>query len=54
MNFKKHLKLIITDGHQNSPQTTLSAPAWGWTVWGCVQKFNPSLLIFFYKFYPIS
>ena len=37
---------------KNMQQTSRSAAAWGWPVWGCVQKFSPSLL--FFKSYPIS
>ena len=40
------------DGHQIKGElkfkvkTTPSALAWGWTVWGCVQKFYPSFISF--------
>ena len=34
------------DGHQSSQQTTPSDLAWGLTVWGCLQKFNPSFMSF--------
>ena len=34
------------DGYQNRPQTAPSALVWGWTVWECIQKFNPSFIYF--------
>ena len=39
---------MVTKTVHKQPQETL---AWGWTFWGCVQKFNPSYI--FLKSYPI-